>query len=671
MKQLKKTLFEVAPWAQGLECESPAAIAVRDWWDSAQRVYPTNTQRAWRADWHVYEGFCRDHGVETVPATPVTVAAFVNAGAEAGKKPATIRRYLTTVALAHRVARFDSPCTSAAVRHALKGLTNEVSTRQRQARGIGWAEIQKFLETAGEGLPATRERALLCVAYDTMARRGELVAFNRGDIKFLEDGSGRALIRRSKTDQAGEGHTAYLAPVTVRCLNEWLVLAQITKGAVFEAAHRDWVPAQETAAAGKGAEVKDHLGADRGAPECGGGGEYLQERRQTYQDGAGGHPGHQRATRSASGRRRICLALNIDLASVMQAGRWKSHRMPMRYGEHVMAGLGGMARAAKAQGRAVEWSTADIWIVALFGVAAGGLLCWLLMRTRLSSAVAAALHPLQLEAAAAQERIRGLEEERVTASRGITDLRLALDQSRNDAAALKERADQVPRLTEELTGLRSALLSANTERASFEAEAKQASALTAQLEEARTSISDLNKRLGDLNADLAAARRDIEAERRVAPDKLALLAGAQETLANQFKSLANDILEDKSKRFTEQNQLNIGQLLDPLRLKITEFQTKVEQGYVQEGKDRSALAEQVRQLMELNNRLSDEANNLTKALKGSSKTQGNWGELISNAFLRPRGYERTKSTWSKEVTRATMDRGLNPTLSFDYLKIET
>lgn len=68
------------------------------------------------------------------------------------------------------------------------------------------------------------ERALLCVAYDMMARRSELVAFNRGDFKFLEDGSGRALIRRSKTDQAGEGHTAYLARVTVRYIQAKHVL---------------------------------------------------------------------------------------------------------------------------------------------------------------------------------------------------------------------------------------------------------------------------------------------------------------------------------------------------------------------------------------------------------------------------------------------------------------
>jgi hypothetical protein len=78
-----------------------------------------------------------------------------------------------------------------------------MSVRQRQARALGWAEIKQFLETAGESLPATRERALICMAYDTMARRSELIAFDLDDFDFLPDATGRALIRRSKTDQVG------------------------------------------------------------------------------------------------------------------------------------------------------------------------------------------------------------------------------------------------------------------------------------------------------------------------------------------------------------------------------------------------------------------------------------------------------------------------------------
>ena len=89
---------------------------------------------------------------------------------------------------------------------------------------------------------------------------------------------------------------------------------------------------------------------------------------------------------------------------------------------------------------------------------------------------------------------------------------------------------------------------------------------------------------------------------------------SKEITYDQFKNLANEILEEKSKRFSEQNQTSLGLLLDPLKLKITEFQTKVEDVYVKEGKDRTALAEQVRQLMDLNQSLSQDAKNLTRAL---------------------------------------------------------
>ena len=125
-----------------------------------------------------------------------------------------------------------------------------------------------------------------------------------------------------------------------------------------------------------------------------------------------------------------------------------------------------------------------------------------------------------------------------------------------------------------------------------------------------------------------------------APSKLRVLQDAKVALSDQFKSLANDILEEKSKRFAEQNQLNLGTLLDPLRTQLSEFKGKVEEVYVQEGKDRSALSEQVRQLMAMNQTLSRDATNLTNALKGSAKTQGNWGELILERVLEASGLRK-------------------------------
>ena len=143
-----------------------------------------------------------------------------------------------------------------------------------------------------------------------------------------------------------------------------------------------------------------------------------------------------------------------------------------------------------------------------------------------------------------------------------------------------------------------------------------------------------------LNARVAELTTALDAERSAAKEKLDVLKQTEEQLSHRFKTLASEILEDKSKRFTEQNQANLSQLLDPLKTKIAEFQGEVHKVYVQEGKDRSALAEQVKQLMALNNQLSKDAHNLTAALKGQAKAQGNWGELILERVLEASGLRK-------------------------------
>jgi site-specific recombinase XerD len=338
----EEKMLVAAPWVRGLSRQSAAKMTA--WWELARDAYPKNSLRAYRSDWRVFDRFCTLHGCTMVPSEPATIADFVRACAKAGRKPATIQRYLATVALVHRITKHKNPCKGEPVRLALKRLTNEVPSAQRQAKALRWAEIQKFIECAGEGIRAIRERALLCVAYDTMARRSELVALNCGDIDFLSDGSGRALIQRSKTDQAGAGKTMYLAPVTVRYLVAWLEIAKISRGALFRQLIATRAPL------GKLQKPLHYAGRIGGRLS----GESISrifknvarhikmKPHDVYK--VSGHSIRVGATQDL-------LALNIDLASVMQAGRWISPRMPMRYGEHVMAGLGGMARAARAQQR--------------------------------------------------------------------------------------------------------------------------------------------------------------------------------------------------------------------------------------------------------------------------------------------------------------------------------
>ncbi|MGI8769839.1 MAG: DNA recombination protein RmuC [Acidobacteriaceae bacterium] len=198
-------------------------------------------------------------------------------------------------------------------------------------------------------------------------------------------------------------------------------------------------------------------------------------------------------------------------------------------------------------------------------------------------------------------------------------------------------------------------------RVKAESQSGRISRLETELTEARSLHSVAIEEQARLRAQLGGMQAALEAERRQSDEKLALLTEAREQLTHQFRSLANDILEEKSRRFTEQNQTNLGQLLEPLKSRIHEFQTRVDQVYAQEGKDRSALAQQVKQLMDLNRKLSDDAGDLTRALKGSSKTQGNWGEVVLERILESSGlrkgheYEVQTSYAREDGSRAQPD----------------
>lgn len=150
----------------------------------------------------------------------------------------------------------------------------------------------------------------------------------------------------------------------------------------------------------------------------------------------------------------------------------------------------------------------------------------------------------------------------------------------------------------------------------------------------------LAKALGQAREQVARLETSLELERSGAQEKMTLLQEAKDQLRQQFQVLAQDILEEKSKRFSEQNQTALGQILEPLRVRIQEFQGKVETAYVNDSKDRSALAEQVKNLVSMNQQLSERASDLTRALTSQNKAQGNWGELILERVLETSGLRK-------------------------------
>jgi DNA recombination protein RmuC len=138
------------------------------------------------------------------------------------------------------------------------------------------------------------------------------------------------------------------------------------------------------------------------------------------------------------------------------------------------------------------------------------------------------------------------------------------------------------------------------------------------------------------------------------------LAKTQVKLQTEFENIANRIMEEKSQRFTAQNQQQLSGLLQPLHLKIKEFEEGVERKYWDEAKERVSLRKEIEQLRELNTRLSNDADRLVRALKGDNKTQGDWGELRLEILLERAGLEKDLHFRKQETFRDEGDKALRP-----------
>jgi DNA recombination protein RmuC len=155
--------------------------------------------------------------------------------------------------------------------------------------------------------------------------------------------------------------------------------------------------------------------------------------------------------------------------------------------------------------------------------------------------------------------------------------------------------------------------------------------------ELKAELKIVNHNLNERNQALATANADNKALN----DKLETQKSEMEELGKkfntEFENIANKILETKTEKFTELNKTNLKDILDPLGEHLKEFKTKVEEVYDKESKERFSLGEKVKELSLLNQMISEDAKNLTKALKGEAKTQGNWGEMILESILERSG----------------------------------
>ena len=260
-------------------------------------------------------------------------------------------------------------------------------------------------------------------------------------------------------------------------------------------------------------------------------------------------------------------------------------------------------------------------IVALVAFAAGAVVFLQMGRRQGRAESEPGMVGLQRDLAAARAQNDDASTRMAEAGRLLVVERQRADGLANERATLATRVERIEPLERELAKVQSELTGSRT-----------------RAEQAEKSVADLSAR--------------IEEQQRAAEGRLQELRDARERMKAEFQALAADILEDKSKRFTEQNSVQMGAMLNPLREQIGDFRKLVSESYEKEGNARVALQTELqgelKRLLDLNLKLSDEANNLTRALTTDNRTQGYWGELKLERLLESAGLEKGQQYLTQE-----------------------
>ncbi len=359
--RLEEVVGEVRMLAPGRVIVDPQLV------EAAARAWSANTVRAFLSDLKLWDVWCRRLRVKAGEATGDTVAGYIRAlsgqdreshaaKATPQRAAATIGRYLVNIGWAHRMAGRDDPTALPLVRLEHKAARRLLGTRQRQARAIRFkGDVSDFdspatgiclstlLKATRRDLLGVRDRALLLVAYDTGCRRSELSAMMVHDIEDADaDGAGVVEIRRSKTDQEGQGAVAYLSAPTMQAIDAWRAAARIGRGGLFR-------------------RVETHFdGSVRGVGDNAlhpGSITLIYKRliRQAFDKKlleSMTEADVERAIAAVSshsirvGVAQDNFAAGESLPAIMQAYRWRDAKTVMRYGEKLAAKSGASARMA-------------------------------------------------------------------------------------------------------------------------------------------------------------------------------------------------------------------------------------------------------------------------------------------------------------------------------------
>lgn len=286
-------------------------------WQKALRrlegAYSDHTIRSYDNDFSNFADWCRRKRLPFLPAAPSTVQAYVK---EAGErlKPNSIRKYLCAIRRIHQLCDEVDGTLDEEVQLEMRRVRRAQPSRPAQAHGITAAMRDRLLEACGADLTGLRDKVLVSVGFDTLCRRGELVALSVEDLTPTEDGRYTVLVRRAKNDAEGAGRTARLSLRTSIIVREWIAQAEISRGAVLRPVFRSTVRATYLQPLTVSRVLKR---LTRAAED----GEALEKRVS----------GHSLRVGAAQQ-----LTLNgYGLPQIMRAGGWKSPNVVARYIENV------------------------------------------------------------------------------------------------------------------------------------------------------------------------------------------------------------------------------------------------------------------------------------------------------------------------------------------------
>jgi site-specific recombinase XerD len=181
-------------------------------------AYAPNTLRAYKSDMLEFIAYCEKTGVCALPALPNEVAKFLMHTVGQGIKSSTIRRKVSSISAIHRLSCNVDPTKHPEVKITQRKIYRQLGTRFDQAYPVTRAVLEKLLSVCTNDLHGLRDKALLLVAYDSMRRRSERVSLRVEDIEWLSDNGASSLLRKSKTDQHGNGKWIHLDAETANAI---------------------------------------------------------------------------------------------------------------------------------------------------------------------------------------------------------------------------------------------------------------------------------------------------------------------------------------------------------------------------------------------------------------------------------------------------------------------